>query len=449
LPRTSTATSIAAILPGDKIALRAGCMTFQHENTNDGSISRADLLPFLTSFGELRRRSFLWPGVTLAIFSAALLILAATESEKGFFWCLSGLISLGNLFLIYLWCGKKMPFPYMLFIAVVALAIDAMLSPMIIAAERLMPEVVAPGIIEESAKVIPLILVLAAAWLLPHRLQREYGLREPLDGIILAAASATGFAFLETMFIYVPKYGELISAPRLLVNIFGHIAYGSTFGYFIGLAALRHRRAVPAMIAVGVGFLLANFLHDLWDAMRYYGGPFAIMSPIHEVVIAVVCFVVPGSLIMKARDLSPEREFLWPFGTLMPYRAPEVEPLPEMPILPGDIWLMISGRRVNLHENAHLTVRDIPCLAAPAADGIVAEVLEHPDNPALLVLRNLSKNIWQAVLPDGTVRTVEPAGTVRLLAGTRIVFGTQSGVILVTSTEIGANPRAHAEEEWC
>jgi hypothetical protein len=94
-------------------------------------------------------------------------------------------------------------------------------------------------------------------------------------------------------------------------------------------------------------------------------------------------------------------------------------------------------------------VRDIPCLTAPAADGVVAEVREHPDDPSMLVLRNLSNNVWEAVLPDHAVRTVEPAGTVRLLAGTRIVFGTQTGLILVTSTELGANPRARAEEEWC
>ena len=424
-------------------------MTVQPGNTNNGEISRADLLPFLMSFTELRRRSFLWPGVTLAVFSAALLIFAAAGSEKGFFWCLSALISLGNLFLIYLWCGKKMPFPYILAVAVAAFALDAALSPLIIAAEKVMPTIVAPGIIEESVKVLPVVIVLAAGWLLPHPLQREYGLREPLDGIILAAASATGFAFLETMFVYVPKYGELISAPRLLVNIFGHIAYASAWGYFIGLAALRHRRAIPAAIAVGIGFLLANLLHDLWDAMRYYGGSLAIMSPIHEVVIAVLCFVVLGSLIMKARELSPEREFLWPFGSMLPYRAPEVEPLPAMPVLPGDIWLMIAGRRLSLTETTHVTVRDIPCLQAPGADGIVAEVREHPDDPSLLVLRNLSKNLWEAVLPDGAVRRIEPAGTVRLIAGTRIVFGTQAGVILVTSTEIGANPRAHAEEEWC
>ena len=424
-------------------------MTLQPGKATDGEISRADLLPFLTSFSELRRRSFLWPGVTLAIFSAALLIFAATGSEKGFFWCLSSLISLGNLFLIYLWCGKKMPFPYMVLIALVAFGIDFALSPLIIRGERLMPEFLAPGIIEESIKVLPVLLVLAAGMLLSHPLQREYGLREPLDGIILAAASATGFAFLETMFVYVPKYGELISAPRLLVNIFGHMAYGCALGYFIGLAALRHRRAIPAAVAVGVGWLLANLLHDLWDAMRYYGGSLAIMSPIHEVIIAIVCFVVLGSLIMKARELSPEREFLWPFGSLMPYRAPEVEPLPEMPVLPGDIWLMIAGRRLSLTETTHLTVRDIPCLAAPRPDGIVAEVREHPEDDTVLVLRNLSNNIWEVVLPDGAVRTISPAGTVRLIAGTRIVFGTQAGVILVTSTEMGANPHVHVEEEWC
>src|SRR5580704_19506623 len=247
-------------------------MTFQPENANDGSISRADLLPFLTSFSELRRRSFLWPGVTLALFTATLLVFAALDNETGFFWCLAGLISLGNLFLIYLWCGKKMPFLYMVTIAVIAFAIDATLSPLMITIESLTPTVIAPGIIEETVKVLPVIMVLALGLLLSHPLQREYGLREPLDGIILAAASATGFSFLETMFVYVPKYGQLISAPRLLVNIFGHIAYASSFGYFIGLAMLRHRRAIPALIAVAIGFALANLLHDLWDAMRYYSG---------------------------------------------------------------------------------------------------------------------------------------------------------------------------------
>jgi len=425
-------------------------MTHEPSGAGDsGEISRADLLPFLTSFGELRRRAFLWPGVTLALFTAALLVLAAIDSETGFFWCLAGLISLTNLYVAYLWCGKKLPFPFVLLVAVAAFGLDLVLSPVVIAVETALPSLIAPGLVEETVKALPLVAVLLIGLLLSHAKQRKYGLREPLDGILLAAASATGFAFLETMFVYVPKYGALISTPRLLVNIFSHIAYAGTLGYFIGLAALRHRRMMPAAMAVLIGFGIANLLHDLYDSMRFYGGSLSIVSPIHETLLAIASLIVLGSAIFKAREMSPEREFLWPYGSLMPYAAPEVEPLPQMPALPGDFWLSIGGKRVPLTETSHLTVRDIPCLVAPAADGIVAEVREHPTDPRLLVLRNLSKNVWEAVLPDGTVRAIEPAGTVRIVAGTRLVFGTQSGAILVTSTEIGADPRAKPEDEWC
>jgi RsiW-degrading membrane proteinase PrsW (M82 family) len=425
-------------------------MTWQpSNNTDSGEISRADLLPFLTSFSDLRQRAFLWPGVTLSIFTAVLLVFAAIGNEDGFFWCLAVLISLSNLYLAYLWCGKKLPFWFVVAVAIAAFFIDLGLSPVIVAAEKWLPDVLAPGLAEETVKVLPLVAVLLISRALSHRQQRKYGLREPLDGILLAAASATGFAFLETMFVYVPKYGALISTPRLLVNVFSHIAYAGILGYFIGLAALRHRRILPATIAVLIGFFMANLLHDLYDSMQYYGGSLSLLSPIHEALLAIISLIVFGSVILKARDVSPEREFLWPYGSLLPYRAPEVAPLPQMPALPGDFWLAIGGKRLSLTETTHLTVRDIPCLGAPRPDGVIAEVREHPDIPSLLVLRNLSKNVWEAVLPDGTVRNIEPAGTVRVIAGTRLVFGTQSGAILVTSTELGADPLAKAEEEWC
>ena len=425
-------------------------MTWQPGESGDsGEISRADLLPFLTSWSELRRRAFFWPGVAVAVFTAALLVCAAVDNEAAFYWCFAGLISLTNLYVAFLWCGKKMPFPFIALIAVAAFFVDMSLSPVIIAIEKHLPSPLAPGLVEETVKALPLVTMLLIGRVLPHRLQRKYALREPLDGILLATASATGFAFLETMFVYVPEYGALISAPRLLVNVFSHIAYSGTFGYFIGLAALRHRKVLPAAIALLIGFAVANLLHDLYDSMRYYGSSLAFISPIHETLLAIASLIVLGSVILKARDISPEREFLWPYGALPPYLAPEVAPLPQMPALPGDFWLAIGGTRLPLTEHTHLTVRDIPCLSAPGADGVVAEVREHPDDPSLLVLRNLSTNIWEAVLPDGAVRTVEPAGTVRIVAGTRLVFGTQSGAILVTSTEIGADPRARAAEEWC
>ncbi|HYM71544.1 MAG TPA: PrsW family glutamic-type intramembrane protease [Stellaceae bacterium] len=425
-------------------------MTLQPGNTtDDGEISRADLLPFLTSFRDLRHRAFLWPAIAASIFCAALLIFAAIDDAPGFFWCLASFISLTNLFLFYLWCGKKMPFPFVFLVAAAAFGVDYLLIKPIIAVESFLPAPIAPGIAEETAKAIPLVIVLLLGMLLSHPRQRKYGLREPLDGILLAAASATGFAFLETMFVYVPKYGAMVAIPRLMVNVFGHIAYAGVFGYFIGLAAMRHRRLMPVAIAILIGFGLANLLHDLWDTMRYYSGGLAIISPLHQVILAVLSFIVLASLIAKARDVSPEREFLWPYGSLMPYRAPHVEPLPVMPVLPGDIWLTIGGHRISLTETTHLTVRDIPCLTAPGRDGVIAEVREHPDDASLLVLRNLSKETWEAVMPDGGVREIEPAGTVRLLAGTRLDFGEQAGAILVTSTEIGADPRAHPAEEWC
>jgi RsiW-degrading membrane proteinase PrsW (M82 family) len=412
-------------------------------------ISRTEMLPFLLPFRDLRKRAFLWPGLTTASFAAALLILAATNEEDAFFWCLSSYFSLVNLYLVFLWCGRKQPFPYVLLVAALAFVFDAVILEFIIAAERALPKAISPGLIEEAVKAVPLAVVFLIGRRLSHHRERKYGLREPLDGILLAAASATGFAYLETMFVYVPHYGALISAPRLLVNVFGHIAYTGALGYFVGLAALHRHSAWKAALAILVGFVIANLLHDLWDAIRFYTGALALMSPLHEVAIALVSFVVLASTILKGREVSPEREFLWPYGSLPPYQAPEVDPLPAAPALPGDFWLQIGTARTRLVEGLSLTVREIACLEPRTADGIIAEVRRHPNDRDILVLRNLSKASWEAVLPDGTVREIEPAGTVRLGGGTRLDFGGVHGAILLTAHDPESDPPPQAEEEWC
>ncbi len=412
-------------------------------------ISRTEMLPFLLPFRDLRKRAFLWPGLTTASFAAALLILAGTKQEDAFFWCLSSYFSLVNLYLVFLWCGRKQPFPYVLLVAALAFAFDAVILDLIVAAERALPKAISPGLVEEAVKAVPLAAVFGFGRLLSHHRERKYGLREPLDGILIAAASATGFAYLETMFIYVPSYGALISAPRLLVNVFGHIAYSGALGYFVGLAALHRHSAWKAVLAVAVGVAIANLLHDAWDAIRFYTGAFALMSPLHEVLIALVSFVVLASTILKGREVSPEREFLWPFGSLPPYQAPEVGPLPPAPALSGDFWLQIGAARTRLAAGLSLTVREIAGLQPRTADGIVAEVRRHPQDPEVLVLRNLSKASWEAVLADGTVREVEPAGTVRLAGGTRLDFGGVHGAIVLTAHDPDSDPPPPAEEEWC
>jgi len=427
-------------------------MNLQSPDGNAASaddISRTEFLPFLISFSDMSKRAYLWPGLTTAIFVAILLALAAVKNEPAFFWVLSTYVAFVDIYLLYLACGRKQPFLYVLLIAFFAFGLDALLLPVIVGAESVLPSLVSPGLIEETVKALPLLMILVAGRFLSHARQRKYGLREPLDGILLAAASASGFSFLETMFVYVPHFGALVGTPRLLVNGFGHIAYAGVFGYFIGLAALHHRNWKKAALAVIFGFVLANVLHDLWDAMRFYAGVMRIVSPLHEVAVAVMSFVVLASTILKGREVSPEREFLWPYGSMPPYRAPVVEPLPAMPDLVGDIWLHIGVTRTRLTDDTDVTVREIPSLRAPMADGVVAEVRRHPTDPGVLVLRNLSTATWEAVMPNGTIRAVGPAGTVRLLGGTRLDFGSQAGAIMLTSHDPESDPPPKSDDEWC
>ncbi|HVC52936.1 MAG TPA: PrsW family glutamic-type intramembrane protease [Stellaceae bacterium] len=411
-------------------------------------ITRSELLPFLISFGDLRRRAFLWPGVTTAIFAIALLILAGAN-EKAFLGLLATYLWLANIYLVYLWCGKKQPFPYVLLITALSFILDLILLRPIQLTERALPSLIAPGLVEELAKALPLGIVLLATCRLSHYRQRKYGLREPLDGILLAAASASGFAFLETMFLYVPKYGAAVGVPRLAVNILGHIAYAGAFGYFIGLAVLHRRNVKKAMLAIVMGYLIANLLHDLWDAISIYGKTFVLFGLVHEMLVAVSAFIVLATAILKAREISPEREFLWPFGNMPVYQAPEVGPVPVSPAMFGDFWLLIGSARTRLANGGNVTVRDIPSLKARSPDGTIAEVLRHPGDPRVLVLRNLSTTTWEAVLPDGTVRPVEPAGTVRLAGGIRLDFGTQAGAITMTAHDPEADPPPQGEREWC
>ena len=395
-------------------------------------ITYAELLPFL-SFRDLRKRAFLWPGLTTALFGVAMLLLAGIKNEDGFFWALSSFVWLTNIYLVFLWCGKKMPFPYILGITVFAFLLDFLLLKPIVIAEVALWGPISPGLVEETVKALPILIVWFFGRFLSHAGQRKYGVREPLDGIILAAASASGFAFLETMFLYVPKYGAMIGTPRVLINVFGHIAYSAAFGYYIGLAALHHHKPKRVVAALLLGFFIANGLHDAWDAVRYL--PIPILSPLQLVVIAVASFVILASMILKAREVSPEHEFLWPFAAMPPYLAPEVQPLPEMPQMPGDCWLAIGAKRLPLSAGAELTGADISGLAAASNDGVVAAVVPHPSDPDMLVLRNLSRSKWEAVRVDGSVRDVNPAETIRLIPGTRIDFGGSAAAILLTPHE--------------
>jgi serine/threonine protein kinase len=61
----------------------------------------------------------------------------------------------------------------------------------------------------------------------------------------------------------------------------------------------------------------------------------------------------------------------------------------------------------------------------------VAGMTQHPNNPSIWGLKNLSGEKWVSKAPDGTVRDVEPGRSVGLNVGTKILFGKAEGEIRV------------------
>lgn len=60
---------------------------------------------------------------------------------------------------------------------------------------------------------------------------------------------------------------------------------------------------------------------------------------------------------------------------------------------------------------------------------VIAEVTQHPKNPSLWGLKNVSNELWSIVKADGNVGSVESDRSVSLSIGTRINFGAAEGEI--------------------
>jgi len=227
------------------------------------------------------------------------------------------------------------------------------------------------GFLEELTKAIPLLLLVAFSSKMTVDQQRKYGIQEPLDGILLGAASAGGFVLIETLGQYVPNFlartwvsfamnvghapepksigdianmigfgmkymgtapGLELLIPRGLRACFGHMAYSGYLGYFIGLAVLKPQKRWRIL---GIGYVSASFVHALWDT---------IPGDLVKIGIAVLCYAVLMAAILKARELSPNRALLAPSvlfgysaqgaGTQAPPPPPPAPPAAQAPPAP-------------------------------------------------------------------------------------------------------------------
>jgi RsiW-degrading membrane proteinase PrsW (M82 family) len=106
--------------------------------------------------------------------------------------------------------------------------------------------VLAIGVIEESAKLLPFLLIV--------RLFREFD--EPMDGIIYASFIALGFAAVENI-----RYLEFLTTRQAFARGFAgpvlHIVFASIWGYSVGRAWLRHKAVTTTVFAaLGVSALV-------------------------------------------------------------------------------------------------------------------------------------------------------------------------------------------------
>jgi RsiW-degrading membrane proteinase PrsW (M82 family) len=165
---------------------------------------------------------------------------------------------------------------------------------------------------EELLKAVPLLVLYWLTRRLRSPWRERLGIREPLDGIILGAASAVGFTLIETLGQYLPEiYHATLSAgegaaqlaslqlliPRVLGSVSGHMAYSGYLGYFIGLSVFRPRKR---LVILSVGYLTASILHALWNVA-------GIFSPVLLATVGVLSYAFLGAAILKARELSPTR----------------------------------------------------------------------------------------------------------------------------------------------
>jgi RsiW-degrading membrane proteinase PrsW (M82 family) len=184
------------------------------------------------------------------------------------------------------------------------------------------------GLAEEGLKAMPLmglaLMSVSFAFLSCRRRGRlrallsgvteRFGLREPLDGIVLGAASGSGFFIYETLVQSVPmvinnaKYpadrsfdGLVVLLAYGLPELTAHSAYTGLFGYFIGLSVLWPGMAV---FLIPLGWLSAAVLHGAWDATSDLVDSAVIGVPVH-LIIGVLSYALLAGAIFKARDISP------------------------------------------------------------------------------------------------------------------------------------------------
>jgi len=265
--------------------------------------SYTELNPLQAMRPQLVKKGYLIPAC-LGIVGMFAMMADIDSGARFEFWVLAAcLLVAGEMGLIYALCGKRKPWwvlagtmlSTVLLVRVFMPVISALNTALVYKSNGLIIPI-GPGVVEELFKSIPVFLLLILATNPNDSLMRRIGVTEPLDGILIGAASGFGFALIETLALYASSPENVLW--RFLSDIFGHAAYSGYFGYFIGLAALRRRNAATTIL-MGLGF--SFLVHNLWDYFAF-NGPEIAMLP-----VALLTYAGFIAAILKARQISPAR----------------------------------------------------------------------------------------------------------------------------------------------
>jgi RsiW-degrading membrane proteinase PrsW (M82 family) len=290
-------------------------------------ITLTKLLPIFSTGNDLWKQAYLLPGIATVGF--VVMMFAFLGQPQLFNLTISLYISLAAYYFVYQLCGK--PKPWWVILGAALFTAILLRSPILQVFLWFFYKVLpgtAPtgqvnfisvliamffgaGLMEELLKALPVF----ALWFIGLRLSKKWrshsGISEPLDGILIGAASAIGFTLTETLGLYVPSIVQSITSqagspeiaeltglqlliPRVLGSVAGHMAYSGYFGYFIGLSVLKPSLRWQILT---IGYLSSALLHALWNTS-------ALVSFWLLAVVGVLSYAFLVAAILKAHSYS-------------------------------------------------------------------------------------------------------------------------------------------------
>jgi RsiW-degrading membrane proteinase PrsW (M82 family) len=388
----------------------------------------------------MQQKAYLLPAIATVAFVVSLF---GTIGTTYYFFVLGLYLTAAGYYFIYCLCGKSKPWWLLLASALAtgAILISPLFSAFVFVFREILPgnPRIGPdanfvglfigmffgaGLLEELLKAVPVFAFYFIGTQLRSPWRERVGVWEPLDGILLGAASAAGFTFLETMFQYVPEIAAKVAQqagagagyfvglqlliPRIIGSVCGHMAYSGYLGYFIGLSVLKPESRWQIL---GVGYLTASALHALWNASSAIGVGFSVL-------VGGASYVFLSAAILKARQLSPTRAQNFATQVIGAGAAPQAR-----------FSLQVAGRTIPLYLGTTLREADVPGVKPQAGSGPVAEVNCNPNDATIMGLKNLSSGAW-TVTTNSRVNTVQSGQSARLAIGTKIDFGSADGKIV-------------------